>query len=88
MGTVLRLEDARWRHRDHRAIMGAELQRIRPPDNAEERRELARRYQVRAEELEATADEVILLDTQSTLLGLARKYRHLSALLGDFPESA
>jgi hypothetical protein len=83
MGTVTRLDDARWRRRDPRELMATELRRIAPPISADERRNLAAEYRSRADALEAAAEDVVLFDTESMLYGLARQYRQLSRFLDD-----
>jgi hypothetical protein len=83
MGTVTRLDEARWKRRDPRELMATELRRVAPPITAEERHKMAVEYRSRADALEAAADDVVLFDTESMLLGLARRYRQLSQFLED-----
>jgi hypothetical protein len=61
--------------------MGTELRRVAPPISVTERRKLAGEYRARADALEAAAEDVILFDTETMLLGLARRYRQLSEFL-------
>ena len=83
MGTVTRLDEARWKRRDPRELMAAELRRVAPPITVEERRKVAAEYKARADALEAAAEDVVLFDTESMLHGLARRYRQLSQYLDD-----
>jgi hypothetical protein len=88
MGTVTRLDDVRWARRDPRELMATELRRVAPPVSANERQKLADVYSARADALEAAAGDVILFDTESVLLGLARRYRQLSEFLESAPPAA
>jgi hypothetical protein len=88
MGTVTRLDEARWERRDPRKLTVGELRRVAPPVTTEERRKVAADYRIRADALEAAAEDVILFDTESILLGLARRYRQLSQFLDDSPPAA
>jgi hypothetical protein len=63
--------------------MATELRRVAPPLKADERRNLAAEYRARAGALEAAAEDVVLFDTETMLLGLARSYRQLSEFLDD-----
>lgn len=83
MATVTRLEEARWRRKDPRQLMATELRRFSPPVTGAERKKLSVEYGLRAEALEAAAEDVILFDTESMLLGLARRYRELSEYLAE-----
>jgi hypothetical protein len=88
MGTVTLLDEARWKRRDPRELMATELRRVAPPISLEERRKVALEYRARAEALEAAAEDVVLFDTESMLLGLARRYRQLSRFLDDSTPAA
>jgi hypothetical protein len=68
--------------------MATELRRVAPPITAEDRRKTAAEYRARADALEAAADDVVLFDTESMLLGLARRYRQLSQFLDDSTPAA
>ncbi|HEY3638980.1 MAG TPA: hypothetical protein VGK90_12600 [Rhizomicrobium sp.] len=83
MGTVTQLEEVRWKRRDPRELMATELRRVAAPVTEQERHELAGQYRARADALEAAAEDVILFDTESMLLGLARRYRQLSHYLDE-----
>lgn len=83
MGTVTKLEEARWMRRHPREIMATGLRRFSPPVTAAERWKLSVEYGLRADALEAAAEDVILFDTEAMLLGLARRYRELSAYLAE-----
>ena len=88
MGTVTQLDEARWKRRDPRQLMATELRRVAPPVAAEERQKMATEYRSRADALEAAAYDVVLFDTESMLLGLARRYRQLSEFLDESTPAA
>jgi hypothetical protein len=68
--------------------MATELRRGAPPITADERGNLAAEYRARAAALEAAAVDGVLFDTESTLYGLARRYRQLSKFFDDSTPAA
>jgi hypothetical protein len=57
-----------------------------PPQHSQspaQRKARAGHYRCRAEELRAIADDVMLMETQRTLLSLADSYDHMASILDD-----
>ncbi|HEX4160168.1 MAG TPA: hypothetical protein VHY79_17015 [Rhizomicrobium sp.] len=59
-----------------------------PPITTEERRKAAADCRARADALKAAAEDVVVFDTESMRLALARRYRQLSQFLDDSPPVA
>ena len=74
MGTVTNLDEIR------RARQGARRIRMQGGSNRDAR---ARRYRLRAEELRAISEEVMLRETCLTLLSLAQSYDQMAAAIAN-----